>query len=624
MMKNYRTSFFAVIAVSAVVLAMVIALTFAEFPAPGTSPLQVFIRVSGLGLAFLAAVLLVVGRLGSCFGQDFKPLQDRPGDYEAALVALGKAPLKALASFFLLDIGFLALLFASGGWIGLAGGFGLPLFLFDSAIGMLNAAVIYVFSDKLGTKALLSCRLESYPRGLRERRQQSKIFIIPSFICVMTLQFAFALAFLAIGRAGGDTRNVDPGTWGITAAAAAAFLATVIGLVAIWNSNTGLISGSVIGQVELLSASEKDLTGRIWIGSVDELGSIAGMVNGFCRTLETNIKDLKATQARLTSFGDELQASAGSSAAAVQQISASIERVREKTQDQSSSIIEASSAVQQIAKNIEALDGLIGEQAGSMTQASASVEEMVGNIGSVNASIDKMAGQFSDLSSAAKTGNETQAASGQRIRQIAERSEALLEANKMISAIASRTNLLAMNAAIEAAHAGEAGKGFSVVADEIRHLAETSARESRTIKTELGLVQAAIGDVVGSFKASEDAFSKVAEKIGTTEGLVQEVQLAMGEQHAGASQILEALRAMNEISSQVRAGSQEMSAGNGVVLEEMGRLQDSAHDIAESMSEVAKGSEAIHGGVQGVAALASSNCATIAGIGGAISAFRTA
>jgi methyl-accepting chemotaxis protein len=162
-----------------------------------------------------------------------------------------------------------------------------------------------------------------------------------------------------------------------------------------------------------------------------------------------------------------------------------------------------------IAEGIAHLDKMIETQVSGNVEAAASIEQMVGNIASVTASVDKMVRRFGALMTAASDGKVKQEAVDARVKEIASQSELLLEANEVISGIASQTNLLAMNAAIEAAHAGEAGKGFSVVADEIRRLSETSAEQSRTIGAELARIQATIGEVVGASQDSEAAFAAV-------------------------------------------------------------------------------------------------------------------
>ena len=167
------------------------------------------------------------------------------------------------------------------------------------------------------------------------------------------------------------------------------------------------------------------------------------------------------------------------------------------------------------------------------------------------------------------------------ILKIESDSELLLEANDVIANIAEQTNLLAMNAAIEAAHAGDAGKGFSVVSDEIRKLSETSQTQSKSISERLNHIKASIEDVVKASKQSSEAFNTVENGIKSTDELVQLIQNAMTEQKVGSSQIIEALRDMNDSSSEVSAASKEMAQGNQMILSQVENLKASADRMLE-------------------------------------------
>jgi len=375
-------------------------------------------------------------------------------------------------------------------------------------------------------------------------------------------------------------------------------------------------------EFKALADGDADLTRTIQANNNDEIGELAGNFNRFIARLHEIVSSLKDAQTALANIGGELVLRIQETTNTSSMIEQKTTEARSQAQAQADSVSSVSSAVDQIVKNIERLDGQIHDQSAGITEASASIEEMVGNIGSITSSMERMASEFGSLAEAANDGKTKQAAALERIETINSRTKALGEANLVIAKIAAQTNLLAMNAAIEAAHAGEAGRGFSVVADEIRKLAETAASQSKTISREMILVRNAIDDVVKSSEASSQTFGVVVERIGKTENLVGEVRAAMLEQHAGSQQILEALRNMNGITQQVRQGSHEMNEGTGTILQETGQLRDQAATIKNRMDDVVEGTNHIRTANESVAKLAENTKSTIDHMENAIGRFK--
>ena len=206
-----------------------------------------------------------------------------------------------------------------------------------------------------------------------------------------------------------------------------------------------------------------------------------------------------------------------------------------------------------------------------------------------------MASSFEQLETSSTNGIEQQKLVDQQISEVAEQSKTLQDANLAIASIASQTNLLAMNAAIEAAHAGEAGKGFAVVADEIRKLSETSSSQSKRIGAELRLIVDTIKRVVDASAKSKESFNYVSTLITDTDELVRQIRAAMEEQQAGSKQILESLKLMNDSTSEVKTAGQEMKSGNQMILNEINNLQNTTLVIKESMSEMSAGAKEMNG-----------------------------
>ncbi len=347
-------------------------------------------------------------------------------------------------------------------------------------------------------------------------------------------------------------------------------------------------------SIHEIATGNADLTRRISINTKDEIGSVVEGFNMFAEKLQTIIARIKDSNVILGSAGNDLDFSTQDTASAITEIIANIQSVHKQISNQSQSVNQTAGAVNEIASNITSLENMIQTQASGVTQASAAVEQMIGNISSVSQSMDKMADSFYELHQNAQTGFEKQNKVNEKIQQIESQSQMLEEANRTIAAIASQTNMLAMNAAIEAAHAGEAGRGFSVVADEIRKLSETSSHQSKTIHAQLKEIRNSINDVVNASTESSQILGSVSSQLSDTNQLVRQMKSAMEEQTEGSKQITDALHSMNDSTIEVRNASEEMSSGNKLILAEVKNLQDATQVMLGSMEEMSIGAEKIN------------------------------
>jgi methyl-accepting chemotaxis protein len=270
-----------------------------------------------------------------------------------------------------------------------------------------------------------------------------------------------------------------------------------------------------------------------------------------------------------------------------------VAEVRDLEVGQSGGISAATASVNQIAAGVSRLASSIESQAAGVTQSSASVEEMVANIAGMGRSIDHIAGELAGLIDSSEEGRRRIAGASEASAEIAQQSKTLLDTNAAIAKIASQTNLLAMNAAIEAAHAGEAGAGFAVVADEIRNLAEQSGRQARSTAAELKSIRVSIEKVVAAQSSAEAAFKTVISFIERVNSLTTELKYAMTEQNEGSRQVLSALELINGETAAVRDESGEMGRVGAAVLEEMLALEKASLRIKGLIEGVSEATESI-------------------------------
>jgi len=356
-----------------------------------------------------------------------------------------------------------------------------------------------------------------------------------------------------------------------------------------------------------IAEGEGDLTQSIAITSKDEIGDLANYFNKTLEKIKNLVIKVKKEAASLSKIGNDLASNMTETAAAVNEITANIQSIKGRVINQSASVTETNATMEQVVTNINKLSVHVGKQSNNVSQASSAIEEMVANIHSVTETLVKNTENVNTLKQASEVGRAGLQEVATDIQEIARESDGLLEINAVMENIASQTNLLSMNAAIEAAHAGEAGKGFAVVADEIRKLAESSGEQSKTIGNVLKKIAASIGKITKSTENVLNKFEAIDSGVKTVSEQEENIRNAMEEQGEGSKQILEGVGNVNEITRQVQAGSNEMLEGAKEVIQESQNLEKATQEITGGMNEMASGAEQINIAVHHVNEISAKN-----------------
>jgi methyl-accepting chemotaxis protein len=278
--------------------------------------------------------------------------------------------------------------------------------------------------------------------------------------------------------------------------------------------------------------------------------------------------------------------------------------------------------MEKITANIDKLNEYIEQQAASVEKSSSSIEEMLANIQSVTQTLMKNGNSVKELNHASEVGRGDLKTMVLDIQEIARESEGLMEINNVMKNIASQTNLLSMNAAIEAAHAGDAGKGFAVVSDEIRKLAEDSGEQSRTIGLVLKKIKSSIDKISLSTENVINEFEAIDSGVKIVSDQEDHILHAMEEQNEGGKLILDAVVDLNKISNLVTDGSSQIQGGSKEVINESRNLESVTEEITKRMNEMAAGAQQINASVSRVNEITALNKANIENLVREVSRFK--
>ena len=267
-------------------------------------------------------------------------------------------------------------------------------------------------------------------------------------------------------------------------------------------------------------------------------------------------------------------------------ISGKIRSIRQEMNGLSNSIVESSSASIQITRTIENFLHMIENQTAAITETSASVEESNASMQNIRRNTNQSLEKSEVLYSLTKTSEELMNETNTTITEIVKKVSTIEEVIVILNNISSQTNLLAMNAAIEAAHAGDAGKGFAVVADEIRKLAESSASNSKLIGQSLKSIIADVSKVQESGKNGSENFALVTDEVSNMIKSLSEIDAATEEILQGSDEILKAIIELTSVSANIESGSKEIALSIDEITNATTEIQEMSQRSTDHLQNV--------------------------------------
>ena len=368
-----------------------------------------------------------------------------------------------------------------------------------------------------------------------------------------------------------------------------ALLITLIALVIVF-----LITRSISTPVKAMHSvlekvKEGDLTTKLTVQSQDEIGVMMQLLNFTQEGIGSLVIQIKEQTTALHAIGTELSSVAEHSSSMVNTITAHTEELKTLAGSQSESTGKTNTAIQEVISGIENLNGHIESQSKSILRSSQAVEEIIAHITTVSQSLQQNERNVEILAAASEKGRSGLFGVSQDIEEVAKESEGLLEINKVIQTIASQTNLLSMNAAIEAAHAGEAGRGFAVVAEEIRKLADSSSAQAKNVTGSLKKMKESLTQISSSAATVIGDFKDIDQAVQTVFTQEKNIRSAMEKQEAGSRSLAEIAGILRDITGNVRDGSSGMLEGSRKITESGKTLESLTAGVLKGVTEIAGG-----------------------------------